>query len=264
MGKARSNAPASAIINGLCKFRVACRKGNHRRSWRARNCTSFAMPPSDQDETKAARPGAGVRIALSRGPSPDGAMLSIEHWLEMGRRNSRDTRLRKQGGRIHRRASHFGRTLGSPPGLPGGGMTGVLPVSGVGARISGSTPDGGHSTPSDFASLSPSGSFDRPTVESDGLGPACPVCAQLEGDCGGGGAVCCGGVAGVGGACANVATQVASNIKIGKTGRLICMQTQPPPRASVPSKARSSDPLAVSANATRARIRGVDRFRPSE
>jgi len=103
-------------------------------------------------------------------------------------------------------------------------MTGVLPVSGVGARISGSTPDGGHSTPSDFASLSPSGSFDRPTVESDALGPACPVCAQLEGDCGGGGAVCCGGVAGVGGACANVATQVASNIKIGKTGRLICMQ----------------------------------------
>ena len=105
MGKARSNAPASAIINGLCKFRVACRKGNHRRSWRARNCTSFAMPPSDQGETKAAGPGAGVRIALSRGPSPDGAMLSIEHWLEMGRRNSRDTRLRKQGGRIQLRTA---------------------------------------------------------------------------------------------------------------------------------------------------------------
>ena len=28
----------------------------------------------------------------------------------------------------------------SPPGLPGGGMTGILTVSGVGARISGSTP----------------------------------------------------------------------------------------------------------------------------
>ena len=113
-------------------------------------------------------------------------------------------------------------------------MTGVLPVSGVGARISGSTPDGGHSTPSDFASLSPSGSFDRPTVESDVFGPACPVCAQFEGDCGGGGAVCCGGVAGVGGACAKVATDVASNIKTGKTGRLICMRTQPSAQASVP------------------------------
>jgi len=37
-------------------------------------------------------------------------------------------------------------------------MTGILPVSGVGARISGSTPVGGQSTPSDLASLSLSGS----------------------------------------------------------------------------------------------------------
>jgi hypothetical protein len=37
-------------------------------------------------------------------------------------------------------------------------MTGILPVLGVGARISGSTPVGGHSTPSDFANLSLSGS----------------------------------------------------------------------------------------------------------
>jgi hypothetical protein len=36
-------------------------------------------------------------------------------------------------------------------GLPGGGMTGILPVSGVGARISGSTPVGRQSTPSDLA-----------------------------------------------------------------------------------------------------------------
>jgi hypothetical protein len=52
-------------------------------------------------------------------------------------------------------SGYFGRTVGSPPGPPGGGITGILPVSGVGARISGSTPDGGHNTPSDFASLSP-------------------------------------------------------------------------------------------------------------
>jgi hypothetical protein len=48
--------------------------------------------------------------------------------------------------------------VGSPPGLPGGGITGVLPTSGVGARIVGSTPAGGHNTPSDLASLSLSGS----------------------------------------------------------------------------------------------------------
>ncbi len=53
---------------------------------------------------------------------------------------------------------YFGRIVGSPPGLPGGGITGILPVSGVGARISGSTPVGGQSTPSDLASLSLSGS----------------------------------------------------------------------------------------------------------
>src|SRR5436189_5446341 len=60
---------------------------------------------------------------------------------------------------------YFGRTVGSPPGLPGGGITGVFPASGVGAPISGSTPAGGHSTPSDLASLSPSGSVLSPVVE---------------------------------------------------------------------------------------------------
>ena len=101
---------------------------------------------------------------------------------------------------------YFGRMPGFPPGLPGGGITGVLPLSGVGARISGSTPAGGHSTPLDFASLSPSGS------------PACPVvlpsgAAEPRGDTGfigvqslvrggAGEAVCAGGVAAAGGACA--------------------------------------------------------------
>ncbi len=65
-------------------------------------------------------------------------------------------------------SAYFGRRLGLPPGLPGGGITGVLPVSGVGARISGSTPAGGHKTPSDFASLSPSGSARCPVVAPSG------------------------------------------------------------------------------------------------
>ena len=99
---------------------------------------------------------------------------------------------------------YFGRRWGSPPGLPGGGITGVLPVSGVGARISGSTPLGGHNTPSDFASLSPSDSAACPVVEPSGAmvprgGTGC-IGEQLS--AGAGGAVWAGGVAGVGGDCA--------------------------------------------------------------
>ena len=74
----------------------------------------------------------------------------------------------------HRRI-HFGRIVGSPPGLPGGGMTGILPVLGVGARISGSTPVGGQSTPSDRASLSPSGSA-RGSVAVVPCGAMVPCC----------------------------------------------------------------------------------------
>ena len=101
---------------------------------------------------------------------------------------------------------YFGRTLGSPPGLPGGGITGVLPASGVGARISGSTPAGGHRMPSDFASLSPSGSAVRPVVEPSGMivprGGTGRIGAQSLARAGAGGAVWAGGVVGEGGACA--------------------------------------------------------------
>jgi hypothetical protein len=44
----------------------------------------------------------------------------------------------------------------------------MLPVLGVGARISGSTPAGGHNTPSDLASLSPNGSVAWAVVEASG------------------------------------------------------------------------------------------------
>jgi hypothetical protein len=108
---------------------------------------------------------------------------------------------------------YFGRIVGSPPGLPGGGMMGVLPTFGVGARISGSTPVGGHSTPSDRASLSPRGSERWPVVVPCGviLLPCGvdSVGAQLLARAGGGGAVWAGGVAGVGGACANAAPEAA-------------------------------------------------------
>jgi hypothetical protein len=117
---------------------------------------------------------------------------------------------------------YFGRRPGSPPGLPGGGMTGVLPVSGVGARISGSTPEGGHSTPSDLASLSPSGSLLWPVVAPSGTAP-CGVAgcigAQPPVRDGVGGAVWACGVLGDGGACALAAPDAASSrIAIRLTG----------------------------------------------
>jgi hypothetical protein len=107
--------------------------------------------------------------------------------------------------------AYFGRIVGSPPGLPGGGITGVLPVSGVGARIAGSTPVGGHNTPSDLASLSPSGSVRWPVVAPCGAIVPCGVDsigAQLLAPRAGA-AVCAGGVVGVGGACANAAPDAA-------------------------------------------------------
>src|SRR3984893_11101878 len=119
-------------------------------------------------------------------------------------------------------AAYFGRTLRSPPGLPGGGITGVLPVSGVGARISGSTPEGGQSTPSDLASFSPSGSLLLPVVAPSGTAP-CGVAgcigAHPPARDGIGGAVWACGVLGDGGACALAAPDAASSrIAIRLTG----------------------------------------------
>jgi hypothetical protein len=102
--------------------------------------------------------------------------------------------------------------VGSPPGLPGGGITGVLPLSGVGARISGSTPEGGHNTPSDLASLSPSGSLLWPVVVPSGQAPCWGGrCIGAQPDRAGiGGAIWAGGVAGDGGACALTAPDAST------------------------------------------------------
>ena len=54
-------------------------------------------------------------------------------------------------------SNYFGRIAESLSRLPGGGITGILPVSGVGARIAGSTPAGGQRTPPDCASRSVNG-----------------------------------------------------------------------------------------------------------
>ena len=133
---------------------------------------------------------------------------------------------------------YFGRTLGLPPGLPGGGITGVLPASGVGACICGSTPAGGHNTPSDRASLSPSGSRASPVVVpcggmvpfrgADGIGAHSPVCA------GDGGAVGAGGVAGDGGAWAPTAPDAAISKQPRKSERLVPIQGKRPAGADVP------------------------------
>jgi hypothetical protein len=139
---------------------------------------------------------------------------------------------------------YFGRTDWSPPGLPGGGMTGVLPASGGGARISGSTPAGGQSTPSDRASLSPSGSRAWPVVCPSGA--AAPgwapfsIGAQFCGRSGAGGAVCCAGVDGVGGACASAEPADASTTQEMRSARFICIGTKRPDAANVPATFRLS------------------------
>jgi hypothetical protein len=72
--------------------------------------------------------------------------------------------------------------LGSPPRLPGGGITGMLPPCGVGALISGSTPVGGQMTPSERASCSLN---DLPVVSALCGLLSCPTvrpcCAQAFG-----------------------------------------------------------------------------------
>jgi hypothetical protein len=128
--------------------------------------------------------------------------------------------------------------VGSPPGLPGGGMTGVLPVSGVGARISGSTPEGGHNTPSDFASLSPNGSDRWPVVLPSGAtvprgGTGC-IGAQSVARAAGAGAVWAGGVAGEGGDCALATPDAAVSTHDRKSVCFISMRGKPPARAEVP------------------------------
>jgi hypothetical protein len=51
-------------------------------------------------------------------------------------------------------AGYFGCTFGSPPGEPGGGITGMRPVSAGGIAMSRSWLSGGQMTPFDCASLS--------------------------------------------------------------------------------------------------------------
>lgn len=79
---------------------------------------------------------------------------------------------------------HFGCTLGLPPGVPGGGITGIRPAFGSGARarMSGSTPRGGRITPSvgaGKAGLTRSGGTGLADVGGPGdtLG-GMPVCAN--------------------------------------------------------------------------------------
>src|SRR5512135_2955472 len=101
-------------------------------------------------------------------------------------------------------------------------MTGVLPASGVGARISGSTPEGGHSTPLDFASLSASGSPACPVVAPGSVldrgWTDCAVVAQLSATAVAFGA---GGVVTAGGACAAAPCAEAINPNVRRSARFV-------------------------------------------
>jgi hypothetical protein len=146
------------------------------------------------------------------------------------------------------RRVYFGRTLGSPPGLPGGGITGILPVLGVGARISGSTPDGGHNTPSASANLSLSERPAWPVVAPSGLAPRCVQSALCEGCAG---TVGGGGVLGVGGACPLAAPRHASSMHERRRGCFIRMQGKRLARRNVPRSVQTAEAARTSTRSHR-------------
>ena len=84
--------------------------------------------------------------------------------------------------------------------------------------------DGGHSVPSDLASLSPSASLDWPTVVPSLLFLPVPfgdIGVQLVGCDAAGGAVCAGGVVGEAGACACAALASISAQEAVKNGFIV-------------------------------------------
>ena len=84
--------------------------------------------------------------------------------------------------------------------------------------------DGGHSVPSDLASLSSSASLDWPVVVPSLAFVPVPfgdIGAQLVGCCAAGGAVCAGGVAGEAGACACAALASISAQEAAKNGFIV-------------------------------------------
>src|SRR6185436_17039420 len=91
------------------------------------------------------------------------------------------------------------------------------------------TPGGGHSTPSERASLSPSGSAGRwPVVVPSGtfspaFGRGC-IGAQFAARWGDGGAVWAGGVAGPGGACATAMSAAAIVMHARTSARFVAIQ----------------------------------------
>ena len=103
---------------------------------------------------------------------------------------------------------------------------------------------GGHSTPSERASLSPSGSVRCPMVVPSGAfaperGEGC-IGAQSAARSGDGGAVRAGGVAGPGGACAPATLEAAVNTHESKNARFIPMEGKRPALAEVPQDANGA------------------------
>jgi hypothetical protein len=117
------------------------------------------------------------------------------------------------------------------------------PACGVGACMSGSIPDGGHNTPSDLASLSPSefsAESARPVVVSRGATvPSCGIAsvgAQLAPARSGlAGAVCAGGVAGAGGACAVAAAGKNASAALSAIESFIVIERKRPHGVDVPA-----------------------------
>jgi hypothetical protein len=94
-----------------------------------------------------------VSLSASRSPAIANSMiLSATNSVTSGPApaGSASSEYARAGKRWHAKASrliHFGTMLGSPPGVPGGGITGVTPPPTGGAEMPGSIPAGGQITP---------------------------------------------------------------------------------------------------------------------
>jgi hypothetical protein len=125
------------------------------------------------------------------GPRPSSRSRPAPERQEALARSLKANDIIRAGARNLESAIYFGSTRGSPPGVPGGGMTLSAPPPGGLTCISRSRPAGGQITPLDCASLSLNGSLlPPPTVgasPSTSGGHAAPSpCSgtrSLLGDC---------------------------------------------------------------------------------
>lgn len=140
---------------------------------------------------------AGILQPVTVPPARNGSRTVIAVGVPWGATDSHGFQAMRRNSRRRRRGIYFGRTFGSPPGLPGGGMTGIFPPPGGGVTISRSRVCGGQIMPSDRDNFSlrfpptwPCVSVFERSAGSMSVEHSCWREGVLEGACVGGGRSC--------------------------------------------------------------------------